>query len=388
MRILRVAGVLIALGAALVAGPAQADDQGLSLRLVVGWDGAAAPGGWIPYQVAISDSSAARDFNGTLVIRPVSPPGAGLSGAPATFGTTYAQVVSVHHASQKAVTIYGAHDGSTGAAGYVAELDDPTGAVIARSPVAALNTGRFAIGLLSDSLQAAGQIKDVPIKGVSLGVVQLGPQTLPSDALQLSGLSAIVIDDFDTSSLSQAQGRGLEQYVGLGGQLVLAGGSSWRRTLSQLPPALVPLPPQGTTASSLEPVLDLSGRHSALAPQSVVGAAAAGARVVLADGNGHPLLAELNYGSGRVVEVAFDPAEEPIASHAEEVRASWGVILDRVTAVPAGQGRQGGGGVILAPATTAGPPLPSRTDLDNALGSLLNDTPPTPCRRSGSWAGC
>ena len=39
MRILRVAGVLIALAAALVAGPARADDSALSLQLAIGWDG-------------------------------------------------------------------------------------------------------------------------------------------------------------------------------------------------------------------------------------------------------------------------------------------------------------------------------------------------------------
>ena len=373
MRILRVAGVLIALAAALVAGPARADDPGLSLQLSIGWDGGAVAGSWIPYQVNVRNDSSSRDFNGSVVIRPRGPT-AGAATAGSSFGTTYAQAIAVPHASQKTLTIYGAYlDVSGGGSGYIAELEDRGGTLIARSPIAALNSGRLAIGLLSDSLQAAGQIKDVALQAPSTGVVQFTPQTLPGGAALLSGLGAVVIDNFDSSALSQAQDQALEQYVGLGGQLVLAGGAGWRRTLSQLPAQLVPLQPQGTAAASLDPVLDLLAEHTTLVAPAVVGALAPGARVVLADAAGIPLLAELDYGAGRVVEVAFDPADEPVASHAEEVRASWAAVLDRVTAPAAGYSRQASTGVVLAPGP--GQPGSTRGAVDDALSALLNDTP-------------
>nr|MDQ6919640.1 hypothetical protein [Candidatus Dormibacteraeota bacterium] len=373
MRILRVAGVLIALAAALVAGPARADDPGLSLQLVIGWDGGAVAGSWVPYQVSVRNDSSSRDFTGSVVIRPRGPI-AGAASAGSGFGTTYAQPISVPHTSQRTLTIYGAYlDVSSGGSGYFALLEDRSGAAVARSPIAALTSGRLAIGLLSDSLQAAAQIKDAPLQAASTGVVQLTPQTLPASAPLLSGLGVVIIDDFDTSALSQAQGQALEQYVGLGGQLVVAGGAGWRRTMAQLPAPLVPLPPQGTAVASLEPVLDLLGEHTALVVPAVVGSPAKGARVVLADSAGVPLLAELNYGAGRVVEVAFDPVDEPVASHAEEVRASWAAILDRITAAVSGTSRQASAGVILAPA--AGQVVPTRTSTDDALTALLNDTP-------------
>ena len=372
MRILRVAGVLVALAAATVALPARADDPGLTLQLSIGWDGGGVAGSWVPYQVNVRNDSSSRDFNGSLVIRPRGP-SAGTAGSGSSYGTTYAQALTVPHASQRTLTIYGAYlDVSGGGSGYIAELDDRVGTMVARSPVAAMNSGRLAIGLLSDSLQVAGQIKDVPLLAASTGVVQITPQTLPGGAAQLSGLSVIVIDNFDTSALSQAQVQALEQYVALGGQLVLAGGAGWRRTLSQLPPRLVPLQPQGTTAASLEPVLDLLAGHTALVAPAVVGALAPGARLVLADGSSNPLLAELNYGAGRIVEVAFDPADEPVASHAEEVRATWAVILDRIT--PAvGYSRPSATGVVLAPGP--GQVVPNRGTTDDVLSALLNDTP-------------
>jgi hypothetical protein len=369
---LRLAVVLIALAAAMVAGPSHADDPGLSLQLSIGWDGGAAAGSWIPYQVTIRNDSSSRDFNGSVAVRPRGP-GAGAASAGSSFGTTYAQAVAVPHASQKTVTIYGTYlDVSGGGSGYIAEVEDRAGSVIARSPIAVLNSGRLAIGLLSDSLQAAGQIKDVPLPAPSAGVVRFTPQTLPAIAPLLSGLGAIVIDNFDSSALSQAQDLALEQYVGLGGQLVLAGGPGWRRTLSQLPAQLVPLQPQGTVTASLDPVLDLLAEHTNLVAPAVVGALAPGARVVLADSAGNPLLAELNYGAGRVVEVAFDPADEPVASHGEVVRASWATVLYRVGPPVSGNGRQAAG-VVLA--NGPGQFVPNRGAVDDAISALLNDTP-------------
>jgi hypothetical protein len=373
MRILRVAGVMIALAVALAAVPGHADDQGLSLQLSLGWDGGAVAGAWIPYQVTVRNDSATRDFNGSVVIWPRGPT-RGATNTGSSFGTTYAQAIAVPHTSSRTLTIYGAYlDVTGGGSGYIAELEDRGGTLITRSPIAVLSSGRLAIGLLSDSLQAAGQIKDAHLQATSTGVAQLTPQTLPGSAPLLSGLGAIVIDNFDSSALSQAQDQALEQYVGLGGQLVLAGGSGWRRTLAQLPAQLVPLRPQGTAAASLDPVLDLLAGHSPLVAPAVVGPLAPGARVVLADAAGIPLLAELNYGAGRVVEVAFDPADEPVASHGEEVRASWAAVLDRVTSAAAGYSRQASTGVILAPAP--GQVGVNRGAVDDTLSALLNDTP-------------
>ena len=373
MRILRLAGVLIALAAALVAGTAHADDPGLSLQLKIGWDGGAVAGSWIPYQVNLRNDSSSRDFTGSIVIRPRGPSGGAAAGT-SSYGTTYAQPLLLPHASHRTVTLFGAYtEVSGGGSGYIAELEDQTGNPVARSPIAILNSGRLAIGLLSDSLQAGAQIKDSSLQAPSVGVVQFTPQTMPGGAALLSGLGVVVIDNFDTSALSQAQDQALEQYVGLGGQLVLAGGSSWRRTLAQLPPALVPLQAQGTAVAYLDPVLDLFALHTPLGAPAVVGGLLPGARVVLSDPAGRPLLAELNYGAGRVVEVAYDPAEEPVASHAEVVRASWQAILDRINPPAAGNSRQGSSGVILAPAP--GQFATSPGTLDDALSSLLNDTP-------------
>ena len=374
MRILRLAAVVIALAAAAVAGPAHATDPGLSIQLSLGWDGAAVAGSWIPYTVTVRNSSSTRDFTGTLVIESRAVADAG--GSPGQVaGTSYRQLLTVPHASQRTVTVYGAYlDLNGGGGGYAAELLDRSGAQLARSPVAVLNTSRLSVGLLSDSLQAAGQIKSMSRDTGATSVVRLSPQTLPSDSLQLAGLGVVVIDNFDSSSLSQAQDRALEQYVGLGGSLVLAGGSGWRRTLTQLPAALIPLLPRAGATASLEPVLDLLARHSSLTAPAVAGDLTPGARAVLSGAGGDPILAELAYGAGRVLEVSFDPGEEPVAGHPDEARASWSVILDRAAPAATGSARRLRGAGV-APAAVPGVPVNGEgSGLDGAIAGLLNDS--------------
>lgn len=372
MKLLRLAAIAIGLAAALASLPAQADEQGLSLRLSLGWDGAAQAGSWIPYQVDIRNASASQDFKGTVVIhgQPANGAGAGVS------GPSYRQPVTVDHAGQRQVTIYGAYlDPAAGISGYVAELVNQSGSVVARSPIAGLSAGKLAVGLLSDSLQAAGQIKDVALFSGTVGVVQLGHLTLPSSAAQMGGLSAVVIDQFDSSALSQAQDQALGQYVALGGHLVLAGGNGWRRTLGQLPADLLPLrPPLAVVNAGLDPVLDLAARHSQLTAPAVTGVVASGARVVLDDAARNPLLVELAYGAGRVLLVTYDPAAEPVAGSAVEAGASWSAILGRVAPPIPAFSRQGTPLVLAPPATRGADPL-GPVALDDALASLLNDTP-------------
>ncbi|TMD55729.1 MAG: hypothetical protein E6I85_02420, partial [Chloroflexi bacterium] len=379
MRFLRVAGVMVALAAALVAGPARADDPTLTVTLTAGWDGAAVAGSWIPYRVDVKNTGT-HEFSGTLVLNARRPAGSPNSAPSSVYGTTYETPFSIAGGVEKRVTIYGEFADATagGPAGYEADLVDRSGAVVSSSGSASVSQ-RFGIGLLADSLQAQGEIKDVQLPSARpLSVVNLTPPDFPGSAIQLSGLSAVVIDNFDTSTLSQAQVQALQQYVGLGGSLVLGGGAGWRRTLTQLPPELVPLRPQASATVGLEPLLDLLGKHSPLVAQSVVGTLAPGARVVLADAAGNPLLAEVAYGAGRVVELAFDPADEPVASHAEEVRSSWAAALDRVVSAGSSGNAKFAPAVMVAPGAVSSA-FPNQVgfnhyNLESQIAALLSDT--------------
>src|SRR5215472_4605672 len=127
----------------------------------------------------------------------------------------------------------------------------------------------------------------------------------PTNPLLLAGYTTVVIDQFDTASLSQTQVQALRDFVSFGGTLVLAGGSGWRRSLAPLPADLLPIRPQSTATVSLGPLAAVSGNAvQPWAVPAVTGTLATGARSLLDGDGGVPLAAELTYGAGKVVELA------------------------------------------------------------------------------------
>jgi hypothetical protein len=170
------------------------------------------------------------------------------------------------------------------------------------------------VAVLSDLETAARAIGAVQFDRVSLRVADFNSaRRFPSSPLQLATYAAVVIDQVDSAGLSGAQLQALRDFVGLGGTLVVAGGMDWRRTLAPLPADLLPMVPQATATASLQPLAQLAG---VTAPDMIALAATGslrqGARQLLT-ADGVVLAAELDHGSGRIVELAFDPGGSPVA---------------------------------------------------------------------------
>src|SRR5215467_13906549 len=131
----------------------------------------------------------------------------------------------------------------------------------------------------------------------------------PTGAMRLAGFAAVVIDQFDTATLSQMQVKGLRGFVGFGGTLLLAGGTGWRRSIAPLPTDLLPIRPTTTVTLPLTPVATLAGAsQEARSAPAAAGTLAPGARAVVDGDGGVPLVAELTYGAGKIVELAYDPS--------------------------------------------------------------------------------
>ena len=342
MRILRVAGMLIALVAALVgAVPVAADDSAPSVDLTVGWassdnvgGGSGAGQSWIPFTVVMSVPAGHGDWTGSLVIRPKASAGGGCYAyGCGGFGVTYQQPVTVRPGGARTLTVYGQYEANGPAPTYEALLVDAGGATYATSSTSALRPNSITLGVLSDAPSADSLFHGVAV-GQSMQVQQVRghrfdkSDPLPGNALALTGLHALVIDDFDTATLSQAQLRALVDYVGFGGTLIVTGGSNWRRTLAQLPATLVPIKPDSTGTASMSALSELIGGSSEVSVAVATGVLAVGARILLADAAGTPLLAESSYGAGRVVEVMYDPALEPLIGSSVGIQA-WSAVLNR-----------------------------------------------------------
>jgi hypothetical protein len=239
--------------------------------------------------------------------------------------------------------------------------------------------------VLSDLPQAEQKIS-APLRAMTRLDAMLArfssPPTFPTNAVFLTGLNGIVLDQFDSASLSQAQVQALKDYVGLGGTLILAGGASWRRTLLPLPAELVPLRPVATATASLAPLAELGGKATDANAQVVTGEVRAG-KVALFSPEGVPLLVEAAYGAGAVVELAFDPIGEPFDSQVSLAGLAWSQAIDRaVSAVQSGLRPNAGGtyagtssssasAVVAAPGVWA----PGYGTGSDQLFQILQDTP-------------
>jgi hypothetical protein len=166
-----------------------------------------------------------------------------------------------------------------------------------------------AVGALTDSTTLAAKLEAIRIGDYTARVSSWDAATpMPSQALYLSGFTAVVVDHFDSGRLGKAQLATLAAFVGLGGQLILAGGSGLVPVLRGLPTELVPFAASGATAQeSLAPVADLARLGADLTATVARGTLAAGATVVLESADGQPLEVEGRYGAGRVLELLFDP---------------------------------------------------------------------------------
>lgn len=375
---LRVAAPLIAL-AALVAAPAHAEGSDINVvSFVAGWDtgqltgaGAGMPGTWIPYTVQLQNAGS-HDFDGFLRLDPHRTgigPGFGAFGPQAT---TYEEAVTLPRGATRSYTVFGQYADFQFAQGwgYAAVILDSGRNEVAHSSPAAPSSGAL-VGTLSDSPAIPKLIADAGRQSTGARVHPFDAQSFPRDPLQLSAFAAIVVDHFDLSLLSQVQMQALQDYVGFGGSLVATGGSSWRRTLAQLPSPLVVFRPDSTNAVALSAVSDLLGKSNQAVVPGASGTPSPGALLVLADAAGHPLMVSGQYGAGHLTALTFDPADDADQAYPDVAAAAWAQAIDRSL----GQGTVNGGvflggGKAITP--ISGMP---RNSIDSEVTSLINDTP-------------
>jgi hypothetical protein len=330
-QLLAVAGILVAALAALwYAGLGQrgggGSDNGVQVVLSATATGS---GAWQRYLLTVKNV-ADGDFTGQALLidaqdagqpsstqLPTRVPNASsrLPVAEVAGQSAYQVQVSVHSRTSRTVTII-APDHFNYAQLRVGDQ------VLADSPVD--RAPRLSVAVLSDVESAATTIAQLRLDRYTPHVVQLASAgELPNGTTLLAGYAAIVIDQFDTETLSGAQVQALRDFVGLGGTLVVVGGSDWRQSLAPLPADLLPMRPTSTASLSLAPVAQLAGTTAGdLVAPAAVGALTKGAQTLVAAAGGGALAAVLGYGSGEVVQLAYDPGADPVRGTPYE-RLGW-----------------------------------------------------------------
>jgi hypothetical protein len=317
--VLVVLGIAAVALAVQVASPGSAQPTALlddgTINVTAGEDGR---GAWVPYTLTVRNLGD-HDFTGRLLLLKrivgkagslprltvpgvgslVSPVAPGGQANPPDAAFQFAVALSPRH--KKTYTFFAPDD-------FISVIvQDPLGRQVAEGSVD--DRKSVAIGTLTDSPTLAGEIEPIRLGELTMKVTQWNDANpFPDRAAYLSGYSTIVLDHFDSGRLSSAQLGALNEFVGLGGELVLAGGADLSKAIHALPPQLVPFSAGGSSPlDSLAPVADLSSLATDLAAPVAAGSVAAGATVILDSAAGRPLEVERSYGSGRVVELLFDP---------------------------------------------------------------------------------
>ncbi len=194
--------------------------------------------------------------------------------------------------------------------------------------VSQVSTATELIGVLSRTPAAYVQLKSFggSLGGIQLRAVPLNSESLEPQVFALASLDAIVLENFDTTTLTSDQVSALDQWVRLGGVLITLGGPTAQAVSNGLPTSLRLAEP-GTPAI-LARIPALASFSAATLPSSNIVAAFAGTAdaVVLLDdrtptvlgpgesGRGRPLLVQRSLGLGAVVYSAVDPTLAPLAS--------------------------------------------------------------------------
>lgn len=144
-------------------------------------------------------------------------------------------------------------------------------------------------------------------------VVPLTPADLPARVEAWSSIDRLIWQDVDTSRLSPEQLEALTTWLGLGGRLVILGGTTGATTLGGLPDGLLPYRPTGTVDASPEDVesllgggVDLASTIPALAGTLIEGS-------VMGRSGDRVIAAERSVGQGRTMIIGVDPTASAIA---------------------------------------------------------------------------
>ncbi|WP_126628092.1 hypothetical protein [Dictyobacter alpinus] len=308
-------------------------------KVSIGFDGMYQDGNWTPIQIDLSNTG--NDFTGKVSINVPSSSPSGQNGMQTA--NMYQEAINLPPGAKKHITIsapinlkiqgFNAH--------ITMDLLDGTGHSITHR-IIDTNTNTYnqtLVGVLTDTPNNFGQLNLALSNLFSPAgqVKNLSAATLPKQAQVLKNFNAIVIDDFTSSNLSQEQTNALQSWVNQGGNLILAGGPEWKRTLNTLPASLMPATIKGTgtlaAGKQLLPVRTLTKGDQSTAdtvkstiPISTA-QAAPNSTTILADGK-TPLIVQQVQGQGTVYYLAYDPTIEPLASW-QQTNQLWSTLLLR-----------------------------------------------------------
>lgn len=258
---------------------------------------------WFPIQVRITNYGV--DFSGRVVVRPQTT--AGLQDTYAVPISELSAPLSPDNPTIAQTTLYAI--GQNRDLNLHVELVNQTGATVAsaQTPVRNIPTAdRMYIVISSRTLNMMSAVT----RNASALQANWTLNNIPNQAGALSAVNALVLDDVNTSALTQAQSDALQTWVLNGGHLIIAGTSD----ISGLADGLSPFIPDGmVTERGTSSLLRFTKRGDVPVGLSMIatGTVAPTARLLAETDQERPLIVRHEVGHGTVDYLTFSPSLAP-----------------------------------------------------------------------------
>lgn len=159
-------------------------------------------------------------------------------------------------------------------------------------------------GAASETIMGQGKIAEI---------ISLDSKSFPDNVKALSAFNALVISNYDTSTLSENQKTAIEAWVNSGGKLFIGTGPNWKKVYTGLPDSLIPFKIQSsTTISTGKNFASYTNSKENLTHLNIVTGTPGSGKVILQE-SGYPLSIVYKEGSGIVSILSFDPSLNPVS---------------------------------------------------------------------------
>ncbi|MHB8126059.1 MAG: DUF4350 domain-containing protein [Desulfitobacteriaceae bacterium] len=263
-------------------------------------------GSWLPLEVEVTNQG--KDLQGYLRV-------VANDNHPELAGLDYVSSTVIPQGSTKAFNFYiPVQEYLTGLKIELVSGDQ----VIAQQTLqlTSLSNNQLVIGLLDRTEEGLSSLNGLKqTDWLTPNFITLKNEKLPVKAEQLNLFDILVIDNIDLK-LTQEQATALTHWVSRGGTLIVGGGSGWQKIYPQLPQELQVVTVSGVESknlSSLPRSLSEPVSKAIIGPVRIANIQSDKGKPLYPE-QGQPLAVDYQFGDGKVLYLAFDPALEPISN--------------------------------------------------------------------------